>query len=138
MWNRSCTAGGCNGAHSPPSWLFTAMDRASGRPTPRRGAAPPSLAPGCARGCGRHVRGAWAYRGWRSGAGVAACRLRRRRRPSLTAADAEDLPLMRQMPLALSGDRGARAADLQYLLGPDILDAPVLERGGERTFFAPP
>lgn len=71
------------------------------------------------------------------GAAIAACRLRTRMRRYLVAAAASGAPVMRPMPLALPGDRAARDAELQYLLGPDILVAPVLEPGGRRAFYVP-
>ncbi|MGP3969900.1 glycoside hydrolase family 31 protein [Streptomyces sp. 6N223] len=71
-------------------------------------------------------------------AAVAACRLRRRLRRHIAEAAAGPLPLMRAMPLAYPGDRQARDAELQYLLGPDILVAPILQPGGHRAFYAPP
>ncbi|MFI7275291.1 glycoside hydrolase family 31 protein [Streptomyces sp. NPDC049879] len=69
-------------------------------------------------------------------AAIAACRLRHRMRRYLVRS-ADGLPLMRPMPLAYPGDRAARDADLQYLLGPDILVAPVLEPGGRRNVWVP-
>lgn len=63
---------------------------------------------------------------------VAACRLRERLMPYLTQAGA---PLMR--PTALTHPEMSNA-DLQYLLGPDILVAPILEPGGRRTLWIPP
>ncbi|ARQ67776.1 glycoside hydrolase family 31 protein [Streptomyces marincola] len=69
---------------------------------------------------------------------IEACRLRRRMRPYLARSADSDLPLMRPMPLAFPGDRAARDAGLQYLLGPDVLVAPVLEPGGRRALWAPP
>ncbi|MBB0231664.1 glycoside hydrolase family 31 protein, partial [Streptomyces calidiresistens] len=71
------------------------------------------------------------------GAALEACRLRSRLRPYLVAAARRDLPLMRPMPLALPGDRAARDAGLQYLLGPDVLVAPILEPGGRRLLYVP-
>ncbi|MEO3752353.1 TIM-barrel domain-containing protein [Streptomyces sp. B6B3] len=50
----------------------------------------------------------------------------------------DGLPLMRPMPLAYPGDRRARDADLQYLLGPDVLVAPILQPGGHRALYVPP
>ena len=55
-----------------------------------------------------------------------------------TAESVDGLPLMRPMPLAFPGDRQARDAELQYLFGPDVLVAPLLEPGGRRTFYVPP
>ncbi|NYI07188.1 glycoside hydrolase family 31 protein [Allostreptomyces psammosilenae] len=75
-------------------------------------------------------------------AAVAACRLRARLRPYVAASArlaARDggLPLVRPMPLAFPGDRAARDADLQYLFGPDVLVAPLLEPGGHRRLWVP-
>lgn len=39
---------------------------------------------------------------------------------------------------SVPGDRAARDADLQYLLGPHLLVAPLLEPGGHRTVWVPP
>ncbi|RBM16111.1 TIM-barrel domain-containing protein [Streptomyces sp. PT12] len=71
------------------------------------------------------------------GAAVAACRLRHRMRSYIARAAAGGPPLMRPMPLAYPGDRAARDADLQYLFGPDVLVAPVLEPGGHRALWVP-
>jgi alpha-D-xyloside xylohydrolase len=49
------------------------------------------------------------------------------------------LPMMRPLPLALPGDMTARAAaHREYLLGDDVLVAPVLEPGGRVTLWVPP
>jgi alpha-D-xyloside xylohydrolase len=84
----------------------------------------------------------WAYPGEHGAAAVEACRLRARLRPYLerVAAEAADAgtPMMRPMPLAFPGDRAARDASLQYLLGADVLVAPVLEPGGTVRVWAPP
>jgi alpha-D-xyloside xylohydrolase len=48
------------------------------------------------------------------------------------------VPLMRPMVLAFPGDRAARDAELQYLLGPHILVAPVLRPGGGLRMWVPP
>ncbi|WP_158674711.1 glycoside hydrolase family 31 protein [Streptomyces hoynatensis] len=69
-------------------------------------------------------------------AAIAACRLRRRMRGYLAEA-ARGAALMRPMPLACPGDRAARDAELQYLFGPDVLVAPILERGGRRRLYVP-
>jgi alpha-D-xyloside xylohydrolase len=71
-------------------------------------------------------------------AAIDACRLRHRLRRYIARSAAGELPLMRPMPLAYPGDRAARDADLQYLFGPDILVAPVLEPGGHRAVYVPP
>ena len=61
---------------------------------------------------------------------IRACRWREALRPYLEriAAEAatEGTPMMRPMALAYPGDRAAAAAELQYLLGPDVLVAPIL------------
>lgn len=73
-------------------------------------------------------------------AAIAACRLRHRlgRYIGDLAETTDGLPLMRPMPLAFPGDRQARDAELQYLFGPDVLVAPLLEPGGRRAFYVPP
>jgi alpha-D-xyloside xylohydrolase len=75
-------------------------------------------------------------------AAIAACRFRKRLQPYVveiarTAAET-CIPMMRPMPLAYPGDRGARDADLQYLLGPKLLVAPLLAPGGVRQLWIPP
>jgi alpha-D-xyloside xylohydrolase len=74
-------------------------------------------------------------------AAIAACRLRKRLEPYLRRcaeeANATGMPLMRPMPLAHPEAREARDM-LQYLLGPDVLVAPLLEPGGRRRVWAPP
>jgi alpha-D-xyloside xylohydrolase len=44
---------------------------------------------------------------------------------------------MRPMPLAFPGDRGAAHVDTQYLLGADLLVAPVLRPGGVVEVYLP-
>ena len=46
-------------------------------------------------------------------------------------------PIMRPMAFEFSDDPSCRAADLQYLLGPDLLVAPIVEPGGNVTFYVP-
>lgn len=74
-------------------------------------------------------------------AAIEACRLRDRMRPYLERCAAEAVrdgaPMMRPMPYAYPGDRGARDADLQYLLGPSVLVAPVLSPDGRRRVWVP-
>jgi alpha-D-xyloside xylohydrolase len=90
-------------------------------------------------GTGR--REPWAYPGAYGEAAVAACRLRAGLRGYLKAAADEaattGTPMMRPMVLACPGDRAARDAELQYLLGPDILVAPILEPGGRVRVYNP-
>jgi alpha-D-xyloside xylohydrolase len=91
-------------------------------------------------GLGR--REPWAYPSPFGDAAVEACRLRHRLAPYLTAAGHEastvGTPMARPMVLAFPGDRGARDAHLQYLLGPDVLVAPVLTSGGHVRLWVPP
>lgn len=72
---------------------------------------------------------------------LAACRLRGRLRPYLVEAAAEaaelGLPMMRPMVLAFPDDRDGRAADLQYMLGRDLLVVPVLEPEGPTQIYVP-
>jgi alpha-D-xyloside xylohydrolase len=88
------------------------------------------------------VREPWAYPDPHGAAAVEACRLRRRLRPYLVAAARAaartGAPLMRPMPLAHPEHRAAREAELQYLLGPDVLVAPVVEPGGRVAVWVPP
>jgi alpha-D-xyloside xylohydrolase len=90
-------------------------------------------------GTGR--REPWAYPEPYRSAAIAACRLRAELRDYLKAAADEaattGLPMMRPMALAFPADRAAQDAQLQYLLGPDLLVAPVLEPGGRARVYAP-
>lgn len=47
------------------------------------------------------------------------------------------LPVMRAMPLAFPNDRAAWAFDEQYMLGRDLLVAPVLRPGGRVNVYLP-
>ncbi|TVT18142.1 glycoside hydrolase family 31 protein [Amycolatopsis rhizosphaerae] len=73
---------------------------------------------------------------------TAICRLRKEWQDYLISAALEatgtGMPMMRPMVLAFPGDRAARDADLQYLLGPDLFVAPLLEPGGGRQLWVPP
>lgn len=90
-------------------------------------------------GTGR--REPWAYPDPYGAAAVEACRLRRRLAGYLghVAAEASrsGAPMMRPMPFAFPHERAARDA-LQYLLGPDLLVAPVLRPGGRVAVWVPP
>jgi alpha-glucosidase (family GH31 glycosyl hydrolase) len=62
--------------------------------------------------------------------------------PYLVAADADyrrtGTPLMRHLALAFPGDAEAVAREDEYLFGPDLLAAPVLEAGAtERALYLP-
>jgi alpha-D-xyloside xylohydrolase len=75
-------------------------------------------------------------------AGVAACRFRKTLQPyvieAARIASKHGTPIIQPMVLAYPGDRAARDADLQYLFGPNILVAPLLEPGGVRSLWVPP
>ena len=63
--------------------------------------------------------------------------------PYLAAADAEyrrtGLPIMRHLALAYPGDRRAIAQEEEFLFGPSLLAAPVLEPGAKRRrLYLPP
>jgi alpha-glucosidase (family GH31 glycosyl hydrolase) len=63
-------------------------------------------------------------------------KLRTQLYPYLATADAEyqrtGLPIMRHLALAYPGDPQATARDDEYLFGPDLLAAPVIEPGATR------
>src|SRR5262245_43575296 len=84
----------------------------------------------------------WAYPAPFGLAAVEACRLRARLGSYLYAVGDEmarvGTPTTHPMPLAYPGDRAARDADLQYMLGPDVLVAPVFECVGCRAVWVPP
>jgi alpha-D-xyloside xylohydrolase len=88
------------------------------------------------------VREPWAYPEPYKSVAIGACRLRRTLGSYLQRAMDEahegGLPLMRPMVLAYPGDRAARDAELQYLLGPNLLVAPVLQPGGRLRLWVPP
>jgi len=68
--------------------------------------------------------------------------LRTRLRPYLLrcAQEAADtgVPVMRPVALEFPGDRGAHGVDTEYLLGPSLLVAPVLQPGGRVDVYVPP
>jgi alpha-D-xyloside xylohydrolase len=47
-------------------------------------------------------------------------------------------PLLRPLSLEFPDDPGARDVDTEYLLGPNLLVAPVLEPGGRAEVYVPP
>ena len=70
-------------------------------------------------------------------------RLRTQLYPYLAAADKQyrrtGLPIMRHLALAYPGDRRAIAQEDEYLFGPSLLAAPVLEPGAKRRrLYLPP
>jgi alpha-D-xyloside xylohydrolase len=91
-------------------------------------------------GTGR--REPWAYPEPYGDLAVAATRWRPRLRRYLARAAAETArvgtPLMRPMPLAYPGAKSARAAQHQWMLGPDLLVSPVLAPGGRVSVWTPP
>ena len=74
-------------------------------------------------------------------AAIFACRFRESLQGYLSLASREatevGTPMMRPMVLAYPNDPSAVSAELQYLLGPDILVAPILAAGGKRSFYVP-
>jgi alpha-D-xyloside xylohydrolase len=68
-------------------------------------------------------------------------KLKNRLAPYLVAAGhdaaATGMPMMRAMVLAFPEDRNARTLDRQYLLGPDLLVAPVFSADGEVDVYLP-
>lgn len=72
---------------------------------------------------------------------IEACRMRERLRAYLVEAGKHTvesgIPMMRPTVLSHPDDLSARAAELQYMLGADLLIAPVLRPGGERTLYLP-
>ena len=68
-------------------------------------------------------------------------RLKLRLMPYLWAAAVEahtdGIPVMRAMLLEHPDDPGARTLDRQYMLGPDLLVAPVMSADGSVTFYVP-
>jgi alpha-D-xyloside xylohydrolase len=100
-----------------------------------------ALSPMC-RFHGTARREPWAYPDPWGSAAVAALRLRARLRGYLARAAEEaatiGTPMLRPLPLTHPHDPAARGAGLQHLLGPDVLVAPILAPGGERTLWVPP
>jgi alpha-D-xyloside xylohydrolase len=68
-------------------------------------------------------------------------KLKARLMPYLYAAAVEasetGVPVMRALLLEFPDDPGATYVDRQYLLGPDLLVAPVFSRDGEVTYYVP-
>ncbi|MEV4288300.1 alpha-xylosidase [Nonomuraea bangladeshensis] len=52
-------------------------------------------------------------------------------------ATTDGLPVMRAMQLEFPGDRACDHLDAQYMLGPDLLVAPVLSAGREVSYYVP-
>ncbi|MEV0235004.1 alpha-xylosidase [Nonomuraea sp. NPDC050786] len=68
-------------------------------------------------------------------------RLKARLMPYLYGAAVEavtdGLPMMRAMRLEFPADRGCDYLDAQYMLGPDLLVAPVMSADGEISYYVP-
>ncbi len=68
--------------------------------------------------------------------------LRTRLRPHLLRCAREaaqtGVPVLRPVALEFPGDRGAHGVDTEYLLGPSLLVAPVLQPGGRVDVYVPP
>jgi alpha-D-xyloside xylohydrolase len=91
---------------------------------------------------GTTTRLPWDYGPEAAAAVRAVTRLRYALHPYLYAAAAESVrdavPIMRPMVLDFPQRPEAQVADLQYLLGPHLLVAPLYRPGGRRLVWAPP
>jgi alpha-D-xyloside xylohydrolase len=91
---------------------------------------------------GTTTRDAWDYGPEALAAVRAVTKLRYALHPYLYAAAAEAVrdavPIMRPMVYDFPERPEAQAADLQYLLGPDLLVAPLYGPGGRRLVWFPP
>jgi alpha-D-xyloside xylohydrolase len=47
------------------------------------------------------------------------------------------IPVLRAMPLAFPGDVNTYDKDFQFMLGPSLLVAPIIDRSGERIVYLP-
>ncbi|MEE4488994.1 TIM-barrel domain-containing protein [Streptomyces sp. BE230] len=90
---------------------------------------------------GTSSRFPWDYPPEIGSAVTEAVRMRYRLMPYLQSAVIEactsGLPLMRPLVLDAQDEPGAWSADLEYLLGPDLLVAPVPDPSGERHVYLP-
>ncbi|HET9102585.1 MAG TPA: TIM-barrel domain-containing protein [Solirubrobacteraceae bacterium] len=85
----------------------------------------------------------WSYDAQTVRAYIGLSRLHERAAPLILrlwrAADATGMPITRPLWLADPGDPRARRQDQEWMLGPDVLVAPVVARGAtSRTVFFPP
>ncbi len=91
---------------------------------------------------GTTTRAAWDYGAEALSAVRAITKLRYALHPYLYAAAAESVrdavPIIRPMVFDFPDRPEAQAADLQYLLGPDLLVAPLYRPGGRRLVWFPP
>jgi alpha-D-xyloside xylohydrolase len=91
---------------------------------------------------GTTSREPWRFPAQAARAAVAAIRLRYRLMPYLYTAAVESArtgtPMMRALLLDSPRDPGAWLADLEYLLGPDLLVAPMTDPAGSRQVYLPP
>lgn len=56
---------------------------------------------------------------------------------AVTEAHTQGVPVMRPMVVEFPEDRGAREVDTQYMLGPSLLVAPVMDADGEVDVYLP-
>ncbi len=90
---------------------------------------------------GTTTRFPWEFEESADRAVVEAVRLRYRLLPYLYSAAVEatqsGMPMMRPLPFHAPDEPGAWTADLEYLLGPDLLVAPMTNPEGERHVYLP-
>jgi alpha-D-xyloside xylohydrolase len=67
-----------------------------------------------------------------------ASRLRYRLLPEILRAAGEGLPVVRPLVLEFPDDVRSATEETQFMLGPNLLVAPVLEPGGRRDVYLPP
>jgi len=83
----------------------------------------------------------WDFPDFAADGATAALRLRYRLLPYLYSSAVESsrtgVPLMRALLLDSPDDPAAWQADLEYLLGPDVLVAPMIDPSGTRTVYLP-
>jgi alpha-D-xyloside xylohydrolase len=115
----------------------------TGRPTPDlyvRWAQFGALSP-LVRFHGTSSRLPWDFPGFAQEGAIAAVRLRYHLMPYLYTAAVESartgVPLMRALLVDSPNDPAAWHADLEYLLGPDLLVAPMTDPSGTRTVYLP-
>lgn len=131
-----------HGLSGVPFWSHDAGGF-SGRPSPElyvRWAQFGALSP-LVRFHGTTSRLPWDFPAAAEEAAVAAIRLRYRLMPYLYSAAVESarsgMPMMRALLVDSPDDPAAWHADLEYLLGPDLLVAPMIDPTGNRSIYFP-